>query len=286
MSPATDRSTALQPGEAVMIEWAEVAPGTVMIATADRAWIHRVSPFDLFAESMAGAGSIETTRMLLDAAIGVFQRPRLDGVAPPLTMDEYVQRVLACYYGGKATPPLMLRAAERFRVAGRHDLESWGRAVAVDEDHDHLALADLVELGYPPEVVDTMPCPAFKAAAIEYFEACVDGDEPVSCMGYVYALERAAALIERSYVEAIEAWLGPGVNATRCLRWHSSVGDEPHHVERLLRAIVSLPASERACVARSAYQASRILFAGVPAAGTDERSTQWQTGPTSSPHGG
>ena len=247
-----------------MVEWAQVDPHTVIIATPERAWVHVISPLDPFAQPMANGGSAATTGMLLDAAIGVFQRPRLEATAPPLTIDEYVQRVLACYYGGAATPPLMLRAADRFAAAGRHDLEAWARAVAVDEAHDHLALADLAELGYPAETVRTMPCPTWKAAAIAYFGACVESDEPVSCLGYVYALERAAALIEPSYVEAIDTFLGPGVNATRCLRWHSSLGEEPGHVERLLKTIVALTAGERVSVARAAYEASRILFAGDP----------------------
>ena len=248
-----------------MVEWARVDRHRVLIATPDRAWVKVVSPFDPFAQPMLNGGSPGTTAMLLDAAIGIFQRARLEAPAPPLTIDEYVQRVLACYHGGAATPPLMIRAAERFAAAGRHDLETWARAVAVDEAHDHLALADLAELGFPAAAVRHIPCPTWKAAAIGYFAACVDGPEPVACLGYVYALERTAALIEASYVEAIEAFLGPGVNATRCLRWHSSLGEEPGHVERLLKTIVALPAAERTCVVRSAYEASRVLFAGVPA---------------------
>ncbi len=250
-----------------MIEWVEVAPGTVLIATADRAWLHHLTLADPFALPMTGEGSLDTTGSLLDAAIGAFQRPRLAQPARALTIEEYTQRVLACYYGGKATPPLMRRAAERFRRVGRYELAAWAEATAVDEDHDHLALADLAELGFPADVVETMPCPPWKADAIAYFEACVDGDEPVSCMGYVYALERAAALIEASYVEAIEAFLGPDVNATRCLRWHSSLGEEPGHVARLLVAIVALPATERTCVARTVYEASHILFGGPYPAG-------------------
>lgn len=181
-----------------MIEWAEVAPGTVLVATVDRAWLHYLSPVDPFTQPMVGSGSIETTRRLLDAAIGLFQHQQLQKTAPPLTVEGYVERVLACYHGGRATPPLLRRAAERFRAAGRHELEAWARATAQAEDHDHLALADLAELGYPPDIVQTMPCPATMAAAVAYFEGCVDSDRPVSCLGYIYALERPAALVQAS----------------------------------------------------------------------------------------
>lgn len=249
-----------------MIEWAEVAPGTVLVASSDRAWLHNPSPFDPFAQPMTGSGSIETTRALLDAAISVFQHQRLQTEAPPLRVDQYVQRVLACYYGGTSTPPLLRRAAQGFRAAGRHDLEAWALETARAEDHDHLALADLAELGYPPDVVETLPLPQCMAGLLAYFETCVDGARPVSCMGYVYALERPSSLVQASYVEAIEKLLGPEINATRCLRWHSSLGPEPDHIDHLLEVVASLPASDRACVARAVYETSRILFADAAAA--------------------
>jgi hypothetical protein len=248
-----------------MVEWVEVAAGTALIATADEAWLHVLSPFDPFAEPMTGEGSIETTRSLLDAAIGLFQHERLQKPAPPLTVEGYVERVLACYHGGHATPPLLRRVAERFRAAGRDDLEAWARMTARDEDHDHLALADLAVLGYPPDVVEKTPCPPLMAAALAYFEGCVVGDRPVSCLGYVYALERPASLILPSYVEAIETLLGPDVKATRCLRWHSGLGEEPGHVDRLLETIASLPAEDRACVTRAVYETSQIMFGDPPA---------------------
>ena len=244
-----------------MIEWAEVAPGTVLMATADEAWLHRLAPLDPFARPMEGPGSVGTTRALLDAAIGFFQHRRLAKTAPALTRDGYVERLLGYYHGGHATPPLLRRAAERFEAGGRPDLVAWARATAEDEDHDHFALADLAELGFPPEVVVRLPCPPFMAALIAYFEACVNGPEPMSCLGYIYALERSSSLIQGSYIDAIDRLLGPGLNATRCLRWHSSLGAEPAHVDRLLGTVASLAAEDRSCVVRAVHGTSRILFA-------------------------
>jgi hypothetical protein len=159
----------------------------------------------------------------------------------------------------------MRRAARRFALDGRGDLAGWALAVAQDEDHDHLALADLAELGYPPDIV-AMPCPQPMRAAIEYFEACVDGNTPVSCLGYAYALERPAALVDASYVDAVRTVLPPNVDATRCLRWHSSLGEEPGHIDSLLRVIAGLPAGDRAAVAQAAYETAQILFAARRAA--------------------
>lgn len=247
-----------------MTEWAEVAPGLVLVATAERAWLHRLSPVDPFAQPKVGRGRVETVAALLDGAIGLFQYQRLTAVAPPLTVEAYVERVAACYYGGRATPPLLRRAAERFGSAGREDLARWARTTARAEDHDHLALADLEELGYPPELVETIPCPPTMQAALDYFKGCVEGPAPVSCLGYVYALERPAALVEASYVEAIEKLLGPRINATRCLRWHSSMGEEPHHIDILLNLIAGLPPEDRVAVARAVYETSWIMFSDRP----------------------
>lgn len=244
-----------------MIEWAEVAPGTLLMASADEAWLHRLAPLDPFARPMEGPGSVETTRSLLDAAIGYFQHRRLAQTAPALTREGYAERLVGYYHGGHTTPPLLRRAAERFEAASRPELVAWARATAADEDHDHFVLADLAELGYPPEVVPTLTCPPFMAALIAYFEACVDGPAPVACLGYIYALERSSSLIQASYIEAIDRLLGPGIKATRCLRWHSCVGAEPAHVDRLLGTIAALPAGDRSCVVRAAYDTSRILFA-------------------------
>jgi hypothetical protein len=258
-------------------EWAEVGPGLVLIATGDRAWLHRLSPGDLFAHPKVGLGSLEAVGTLLDGAIGLFQHQRLRASAPPLTVEAYIERVAACYYGGRATPPLLRRAAERFSAAGRDDLARWASTTARAEDHDHLALADLEELGYPAELVETIPCPPTMQAAIGYFEGCVEGAHPVSCLGYVYALERPAALVEASYVEAIEKLLGPTLKATRCLRWHSSLGEEPHHIDILLRVIAGLPAEDRVAVARAVYETARIMFADAAAGGDDAPEPQSST---------
>ena len=92
------------------LEWAKVAPSTIVVATADRAWIHRpgsVGDFT-FLRPMQGPGSPATTRRLLDAAVGAAQRAvqeaqsaHLDAgstrAAPPMTLLGWVWR-LAGYY--------------------------------------------------------------------------------------------------------------------------------------------------------------------------------------------
>ena len=51
-------------------EWAQIAPGKVVVATNNRAWIYQPrSEDDRFARSMTGSGSFATTGKLLDTAI-------------------------------------------------------------------------------------------------------------------------------------------------------------------------------------------------------------------------
>jgi hypothetical protein len=54
------------------VEWACIAPGKVVVATAERTWLHRLKSTDdsdNFAQPMTGEGNPLTTRNLLDGAI-------------------------------------------------------------------------------------------------------------------------------------------------------------------------------------------------------------------------
>jgi hypothetical protein len=247
----------------IAMEWAEVAPGRVVVATADRIWVH-TSVFqgqpDLFALSMEGAGSVETTRRLLDGAIGAAGRDASrPAVRPSLTPARWAWRLAGYYRTTHATPRLMAAAAERFAASGRETLAAWARGKVRDEaGHDRLALRDLAALGYDSD----------RVALVRYFEARVlegDGD-PIGCVGYAYALERLALERGASDIAAVEAILPPGVMATRCLRVHSATGSDAAHVEETVRMVAGLEAPERIRVARSCYETAAI-YCTPPAGG-------------------
>ncbi len=271
----------------IAMEWAEVEPGYIVVATGDRIWLH--TPVfngqpDPFALPMEGPGSVETTRQLLDGAIGAAgrrkpsQAPSLPtspapqqtppGGAPSLTPARWAWRLAGYYQTTHATPRLMAAAAERFAAAGRDALAAWARDKVRDEaGHDRLALRDLDALGYDAaRLVDAL-VPPTAAALVRYFEARVlEDDDPIGCVGYAYALERLALERGARDIAAIEAILPHGIVATRCLRVHSAVGSDAAHVDEAVRLVAQLTAGERTRVARACHETA-IIYCTPPANG-------------------
>src|SRR4051812_37004610 len=98
-------------GDAFGVEWARIAPDKVVVATAERAFLHTPGGLfeqDGFARPMHGPGSLATTRNLLDGALGAGQRaaPRAKE-PPPLSPARWAFRLAGSYCTTHATPPLM-----------------------------------------------------------------------------------------------------------------------------------------------------------------------------------
>lgn len=248
------------------LEWVRVAPELVVVAASDRAWLHSVPAFltsDPFAQPMRGAGSPATTRNLLDGVICAAQRAVAKARhRPPLTVARWVWRLAGFYHTTHATPRLMAEAAARFMAAGRHELAAYAAGKARDErGHDALALKDLSTLGYPAEMVVESLVPPTASDLTDYFARSVRADDPVSCVGYSYALERLAVTAGKDYIKQVEAILPRGVRATRCLRVHSGMGTDLRHVEEAVEVTARLSPAERMRVARACYDTAKICCA-------------------------
>ncbi|MCK6593093.1 MAG: hypothetical protein L6Q76_36525, partial [Polyangiaceae bacterium] len=184
----------------ITIEWAEVAPGTIVVADEDRAWLHARSiggGSEPFSMPMQGPGSLATTRNLLDGAVGAGQRSVVLGAPgeppPPLTELRWAFRLAGYYHTTHATPSLMEQAQARFAAAGDDSLAHWAETKAREErGHDELALRDLRALGYAAEELVSVVRPAIAMALVSAFTDWVLGPDPVYCVGYAYALERLA----------------------------------------------------------------------------------------------
>jgi len=257
----------------IEIEWAQLTAETAVIATSERAGLRQLDPFDSddpFAQPMQGAGSLATTRNLLDGAIGAAQQIAREAVTPEsgrpqLTEARWVWRLAGYYHTTHATPRLMAEAAARFAAAGRHALASYALEKVRDEGgHDELALADLRALGFCAEAVVAELVPPTAAALVDYFARCVHAENPVGCVGYAYALERLAVTNGRDYIRQVEAALPAGVRATRCLRVHSAASADAKHVEDALEVTAALPAEDRRLVARACYETALIACAPPP----------------------
>lgn len=247
------------------VEWARITDTTVVVATAGRAWLHeldRFHPDDPFAQPMTGAGSVESTRRLLDAATAAGQRAASgNDVKPPMTPLRYAWQLVGHYHTMRPTTPLMNEAAERFRALGRADLAEFAsRTARQEKGHDLMALRDLEELGYDARAMVSELCPSAAARLVEYFTRCIRGPEPVEAFGFMYGGERTSIGIGLDYVERVEAMLPRGVSATRALRVHSAAGADVEHVEVSLQSIAQLPAGERTRIVRAAYDRTFVTF--------------------------
>lgn len=245
------------------LEWVRVTPEVVVVATAERVWLHQVktfNPSDPFIHPMSCNGNSTTTGKLLDGVICAAQREITKAErTPPLTLRRWAWRLAGYYHTTQATPRLMMKVAERFAAAGRTRLAHYAAGKALDEKrHDELALRDLKALGYQAEFLDGHLAPSTAARLVDYFTGCVYGPNPVECLGYSYALERLAAAINKDYIERVKMLLPPGVRATRCLRVHSALGSDTRHLGEAVEVIASLTVTEREMVALACYETTRL----------------------------
>ncbi len=281
-------------GPANALEWAEVEAGWLVVASAERAWPHRVldPQSDPLSMPMGRAGSRPTTKRLLDGAIALARhRPRQgasglaepgtkpqseidsDSARPrPLTPNMWAWRLCGAYQTTHATPRVMALAAERFASAGYPTLAAWaGDKVREERGHDTLTLRDLAALGYDAERMVAELVPGKAAALVAYFDATLIADDaPLGCVGYAYALERLALLRDRSSVEAVQAILPDGVDATRCMRVHSASGSDAAHVEETIAVVAALEPAARGHIARATYETAQIFYGPPPGGAMSE----------------
>ena len=248
-------------------EWAQIAPGKVVVATVDRAWLyHPTSGEERFAQPMECAGSLATTRKLLDTAIAAARYTIKSDVRPPaLTLTRWIWRLASAYHLTSPVPQLMKEAAKGFTTNSRSDLEHWALEKAEEETgHDRLALLDIQSLGYDAEAVVKEFIPPAAAALMDYFTRSVQDDDPIDCVGYSYTMERLSLGIGEEYIQKVEELLPAKTNATRCLRVHSSVGADAEHVDENVSFVAALSSSERTRIARACYETALMCFSPPP----------------------
>ncbi|MBM3464316.1 MAG: iron-containing redox enzyme family protein [Armatimonadetes bacterium] len=252
------------------MQWAELTPGQVVVATDERAWIHAPAPGDPFLEPMRGMASLASTRNLLDGALEAGARAVARPEEPPLTPLRWAWRLVWQFHTTHPTAGLMREAAERFHSLGRAEMgECCARKAEEERGHDTLALRDLRALDYDAEALVAACRPPGAAAIGAFFEGCARAENPVGVFGYAYALERFALAVGKDYVAAVEAMF-PGIKATRCLRVHSAMGTDVRHVAELAAFITRLPAADRALIAQAACRTARLMHERRPGDEPDE----------------
>lgn len=253
--------------ERTKIEWAQIAPGKVIVATLERGWLYQLhSAEDPFAQPMECDGSNATTRKLLDTAIAAAKYAVTSTVRPPaLTPTRWVWRLAGAYHLTAPVPRLIKDAAIAFAGNGRSLLKKWALEKAEEEKgHDQLALLDIQSLGYDAEAVVKALVPPAAVVLMDYFTRSVQDEDPIDCVGYTYAMERLSLGIGEEYIQNVQALLPPETNATRCLRVHSSIGSDAEHVDENISVIARLTPSERIRVARACYETALMCFSPPP----------------------
>ncbi|OYD96384.1 hypothetical protein CDG76_06165 [Nostoc sp. 'Peltigera membranacea cyanobiont' 210A] len=239
-------------------------PDETAIKTANYTQRHRSSSAkgsDRSVSNISDAERIAQTQKLLDRAIAyAWHTVKSDRKPPKLTRIRWVWQLAALYHLTHSTVPLMEEAAQRFSTAGHRCLAQWAAQKAREErGHDQLALLDIQAMGYEAEAVVEALVPPVAKTLLDYFTRSVQTSYPISCVGYSYTMERLAMGIDENYIQAVEALLPSNIQATRCLRVHSSVGSDVEHVDKTIEMLAGLT-EERACVAIACYDTALLYF--------------------------
>ena len=247
-----------------IIESARISDCQTIVVTQDSVWVRTCTDDSSFLvqPSTDNINSIETTKKLLDTAIVLGKRvASVERELPSLNVKNWVWSLVSQYHVTHPTPQLMREAARRFKAQNRQQLAEWAEEKAIEETgHDRLALRDIQSLGYQAQALaDTYMSPSAKIL-INYFVRSVRTFDPIKVVGYAYTLERIASAVKEKHIQAIEVILPPGINATRCLRVHSSIGSDVEHVDEALETIAKLSTAERTKIAIACYETAKLYF--------------------------
>ncbi|VEP12982.1 conserved hypothetical protein [Hyella patelloides LEGE 07179] len=240
----------------------------IIMATADRVWVYSPDSgnhnnfLPQPSTSNSNIGNIEATKKLLDTAIILGKRAAsVERRLPDLNLTTWIWSLVSQYHTTQPTPQLMKEAAQRFEVKGRHCLAEWAEEKALEETgHDRLALLDIQSLGYQAQAVVNTFMPPSAKVLVDYFIRSVQTSDPIRVVGYSYTLERIALAVQEKHIQAIEAIIPSGINATRCLRVHSSIGSDVEHVAENLEIIAASTPAERNDIAIACYETAKRYF--------------------------
>lgn len=244
-------------------EWAEVAGNTVIIARdAGEVWFYPANGLEdeihPFARPMTCKGALHSTVGLLDGAIRLaFERTDDQPANPDPSLIRYIYSLVGAYYTSKDTPLNLMRAARRFEEIGRAEVSSYLEGRAQEEaGHERLALKDLYALGLPAKQIVANCRPASVGPLCDLFDDYCVQRYPMGAIGFSYCSERIASVKPKTEIEAVKSLLPQGLDATRFLRSHSSLGSEVSHVEETIEFVSELPASDRIQVVQATYKSA------------------------------
>lgn len=203
------------------------------------------------------------TKKQLNRAIIVAHRSIPSKARPPaLTSLRWVLRLVGSYHLTHSTPKLLEKVAQLFEAENRTIWAQWARQKACEEQgHDHLALLDILAMGYDAETVVKVLSASEATALVNYSSQSIQDCDPLRYVGYSFVMEYLPTkIVGEDYIRKVEAILPLGICATRCLRVHSGVGADVKHVEETIEMVARLSEKERKRVALACYETALLCF--------------------------
>lgn len=230
-----------------------------------------------FATAMTGAGSRGSTGGLLNGAVALGLGNDLRVLQLCTTsLPKYILDLVSSYHNSRRTVGNYLKAAKRFRTLDRLDIATYLERHAREENgHERLALRDLSALDLPAERIVANLVPNGVAALCDLFDSLSSSDYPVGCIGYSYFFESSAAERRKADIDALQTFCPQGVDATRFMRAHSSLGSEVDHVKDMIHFIASLPAFDRIEIVKATYATAVTVSNGIDRSSPKSDVTMW-----------
>ncbi|MEL6788289.1 MAG: hypothetical protein AAFO76_12970 [Cyanobacteria bacterium J06607_15] len=262
-APATLNSYA-RLSAAVDTQWTKLAPETVIVATANSAWLYNYDPrksIDRFASSMSGIeGTISSTQNLLDGAIAAAYYHYCERQVSELTLAGWIWQLAGHYHLTSLTPTLLEDVGQEFSEGNQRDLARWAKQQAQRERGYNIStIRDIEYLGYDAQKVVSQLHPHQPEIIIDYLIEC-QKTNPLCYLGYAYTLERIATRVEQDYRQQIQSLLPPNIASPRRPWLYGSVGVERENVKQTTQLIDNLSGRKRSLIARNCYEIALLCF--------------------------
>ncbi|MEM6614329.1 MAG: hypothetical protein AAF652_19180 [Cyanobacteria bacterium P01_C01_bin.72] len=263
-----DTPSALDPfarlSSSIDTQWTKLAPETVVVATANSAWLYNYDSrksLDRFARSMSGIeGSISSTQNLLDGAIAAAYYHYCEPQVPELTLAGWIWQLAGHYHLTSLTSTLMEDVGEEFSQDNQRKLSQWAKQQAQREREYNLStLRDIEYLGYDAKSIISQLHPHQPEIIINYLIENLKTN-PLCYLGYSYTLEHMATRVEQDYRQQVQSLLPPNIASPRRPWFYGSVGVERENVEETTRLIDSLSGRKRSLIAKTCYEVALLCF--------------------------
>lgn len=175
-------------------------------------------------------------------------------------LRRYIYALCISYHSTKVAWENFTRARDQLAKLGDdHAAEFMDQKAHEERGHDRLALRDLQSMGLPAAELVRGVVPPRAHVTRRLFDRLSRLSAPYAVFGYSYMLERMSLFTTQEVIDRTQMLSPNGKDITRCIRVHSAVGADVHHVRELIEHIAMMPAGAVLEVCRGAYLTSRTV---------------------------